>query len=94
MSPQSYVQSDEIAEGKMFAAFIALVVRAYMQNQLSGYMSEHKYTFQKILLELDKVKLIHSAYHENNCRLLNPPTKTQKDIMEYLTLDPKTFGLV
>lgn len=45
----------------MFVAFIALIVRTYMQNQLSDYMSEHKITFQKILLELDKVKLIHSA---------------------------------
>ena len=44
-----YVQSDEVAEGKMFVAFIALIVRTYMQNQLSDYMSEHKFTFQKIL---------------------------------------------
>lgn len=87
-------QSDEVAEGKMFAAFISLIVRTYMQNQLSAYMSEHKFTFQKILLELDKVKLIHSAHHENNCRLLNPPTKTQRDIMEHLSLDPTNFGCV
>ena len=30
----------------MFVAFIALIVRTYMQNQLSDYMSEHKITFQ------------------------------------------------
>lgn len=89
-----YVQSDEVAEGKMFTAFIALIVRTYMQSQLSEYMSEHKFTFQKILLELDKVKLIYSAYHENNCRLLNPPTKTQRDIMECLSLNPTTLGCV
>ena len=89
-----YVQSDEVAEGKMFTAFIALIVRTYMQNQLSEYMCEHKFTFQKILMELDKVKLIHSAYHENNCRLLNPPTKTQRDIMDCLSLDPSSFGSV
>jgi len=40
------------------------------------------------------VKLIHSVHHENNCRLLNPPTKTQREIMERLTLDPSTFGCV
>ena len=89
-----YVQSDEVAEGKMFTAFIALIVRTYMQNQLSEYMCEHKFTFQKILMELDKVKLIHSAYHENNCRLLNPPTKTQREIMDCLSLDPSSFGSV
>ena len=84
----------ELIEGKMFTAFIALIVRTYMQNQLSEYMCEHKFTFQKILMELDKVKLIHSAYHENNCRLLNPPTKTQRDIMDCLSLDPSSFGSV
>ena len=89
-----YVQSDEVAEGKMFTGFIALIVRTYMQNQLGEYMNMHKFTFQKILLELDKVKLIHSANHENNCRLLNPPTKTQRDIMECLSLDPANLGRV
>ena len=89
-----YVQSDDVAEGKMFAAFIALIVRTYMQNHLSDYMSEHKFTFQKILLELEKVKLIHSAHHEHNCRLLNPPTKTQRDIMQCLSLNPIAFETV
>lgn len=89
-----YVQSDEAAEGKMFAAFIALIIRAYMQIRLQEYMDSNKYTFQKILLEPDKAKLIHSANHENNCRLLNPPTKTQREIMEHLALDPYSFGRV
>ena len=61
---------------------------------MNDYKSEHKFTFQKILLELDKVKLIHSAHHESNCRLLNPPTKTQREIMERLSLDPIAFGAV
>lgn len=89
-----YVQSDAVAEGKMFAAFLALIVRTYMQNNLREYMSEHKFTFQKVLMELDKVKVIHSAHHENHCRLLNPPTKTQRDIMEHMSLDPTSFGSV
>jgi len=78
----------------MFAAFIALIVRPHMQNQLGEYMNEHKFTFQKILLELDKVKLIHSVYYENNCRLLNPPSKIQRHIMECLSLDPTSFTCV
>ena len=89
-----YVQSDEVAQGKMFVAFIALIVRSYMQNRLSEYMNSHKYTFQKILLELDKVKLIHSANHKNNFRLLNPSTKMQREIIEQLGLTPDAFGFV
>lgn len=48
----------------------------------------------------DKEKLpqinvgMYSAYHENNCRLLNPPTKIQRDIMECLNLSPSSFGCV
>lgn len=77
-----------------FVAFIALIIRSYMQNRLSEYMNNRKYTFQKILLELDKVKLIHSANHENNCRLLNPSAKTQREIMEHLGLSPDAFACV
>ena len=89
-----YVQSDEVAEGKMFVAFIALIIRTQIQNRLSEYMHSHKYTFHKILLELDKAKQIHSANHPNHCRLLNPPTKTQREIMEQLELDPYSLGSV
>ena len=81
-----HVQRDEVAEGKMFIAFIALIVRSYMQNRLRGYMSDHKYTFKKILLELEKSKVICSAHDPNNGRLLNPPTKTQKDMFDLLGL--------
>ena len=40
------------------------------------------------------LKLIHSAHHEHNCRLLNPPTKTQRDIMQWLSLNPIAFETV
>ena len=89
-----YVQSDEVAQGKMFVAFIALIVRSYMQNRLNEYTNSRKYTFQKILLELEKVKLIRSANHKNNFRLLNPSTKMQREIIEQLGLTPDAFGFV
>ena len=57
-----------------------------MQSLLQGYMAEQHFTFQKILLELDKAKLAISADRLNGCRLLNPPTKTQKDILSNLQL--------
>jgi len=81
-----YVHSDEIAEGKAFVAFLALIVRSRMQNLLQPYMTEEHFTFRKVLLELDKAKLVLSADRLNGCRLLNPPTKTQKDIFAALTL--------
>lgn len=81
-----YIHSDEVAEGKAFVAFIGLIIRSRMQSLLRGYMAEQHFTFQKILLELDKAKLAISADRLNGCRLLNPPTKTQKDILSNLQL--------
>lgn len=37
---------------------------------------------------------IHSANHENDCRLLNPPTKTQREIIEQFGFNPDAFGCV
>lgn len=89
-----HVHSDEVAEGKAFVAFLALVVRSYMLNKLQGYMSAHKYTFRKILIELDKVKMILAPDKPDNCRLLNPPTKLQREIMEKLGLSPEDLHVI
>lgn len=81
-----HVHSDEAAEGKAFISFLALIVRSQMQNKLQEYMNTHKFTFRKILLELDKVKMICAPGKGDACRLLNPPTKLQREIMEVLDL--------
>lgn len=86
-----YVHSDETAEGKAFMAFISLIVRSYMRRLLLRYMLDHHFTFQKILLELDKAKLAVSADRLNGCRLLNPPTRIQKDILAALKLPLDAF---
>jgi hypothetical protein len=87
-----YVHSDEVAEGKAFVTFLSLIVRSRMQNLLQGYMAQQHFTFQKILLELDKAKLAVSADRLNGCRLLNPPTKFQKDIFSNLGLPLDTLS--
>ena len=87
-----YIHSDEVADGKAFVAFIGLIVRSRMQSLLQSYMVEQHFTFQKILLELDKAKLAISADRLNGCRLLNPPTKTQKDILAALHLSIERFS--
>lgn len=81
-----YVHSDEAAEGKAFVAFLTLIVRSRMQNLLQSYMSQQHFTFRKVLLELDKSKVAVSADRLNGCRFLNPPTRTQKDILTALDL--------
>ena len=89
-----YVHSDEVAEGKAFCAFIALIVRSHIQNVLQEYMCSRKYTFRKVILELNKAKVIIAPKASNGCRLLNPPTKTLKDIFALLALDPESLAVV
>ncbi len=86
-----YVHSDETAEGKAFVAFLALIVRSRMQNLLQEYMNQKHFTFRKVLLELDKAKLAVSADRLNGCRLLNPPTKIQKEILSALSIPLEQF---
>lgn len=75
-----YVQNKDTADGKLFCAFIALIVHSYMRNHLSEYMLTHKLTFDKILLELRKSKQIFSPKYPSGFRSLNPPSKTFRDI--------------
>lgn len=89
-----HIHSDEAAEGKAFISFLALIVRAQMHNRLQAYMNAHKYTFRKILLELDKVKMICTPENPQGCRLLNPPTKAQREIIETLGFSADTFNAV
>ena len=87
-----YVHSDETAEGKAFVAFLALIVRSRMQNLLQDYMNQNHFTFRKILLELDKSKLAVSADRLNGCRLMNPPTRIQRDILSALSIPLERFS--
>jgi transposase len=89
-----YIHSDEIAEGKTFVAFLALIVRSQMHNLLQKYMYDNRYTFRKILLELDKAKLIIAADRISGCRLLNPPSKTLRDILSLLGCDTNSLSVV
>ena len=89
-----HVHSDEAAEGKAFIAFLALIVHSRMQSKLQEYMDTNKYTFRKILLELDKVKMICAADRPGGCRLLNPPTKVQREILVCLGLPVNSFDVI
>ena len=67
------------AQGKLFVSFLALIVRSYMLHELRTYMRENTVTLKKILLELDKLKTLQLPGSKEH-RLLNPPTKKQRDI--------------
>ena len=72
-------------QGKLFVSFLALIVRSYMLNALRSYMREKGFTLRKILLELDKLKIVQFP-GRNEPRLLNPPSKKQREIYAALRI--------
>ena len=73
----------DTAEGKVFVAFVALIVRAYMMNKLTALMRQNGYPFRKIQLELDKMTALSVTPRAKPC-LTNPLTKPQRTIFEHL----------
>jgi transposase len=82
----------QTAEGKIFVSFLALVVQSYLLKQLKPYMRKNNLTLHSILLELDKMKTIQYP-GSHTPRLLNPPTKRQREIYDLLELSaPECIG--
>ena len=87
-----HIHTEAAAEGKTFVTFIALILRSQLLKELSSLMSEEGLTLRKVLMELDKAKLIVSADALSGSRLLNPPTRLQKDILYALNLPADLFA--
>jgi len=66
-------------DGKMFCAFIALIVALEMVNRLSAFMKEKSMSKDTVISELEKIKIV---FMNNGKRLMNPVTKTQRTILE------------
>lgn len=72
-------RTSETLNGKIFAAFIALIVKSYIQNRVSDTEITHK----KLILELDKIK-IFDAHTKAKPRIINPLTKTVRNLLAEL----------
>ena len=75
-------------EGKMFVGFIALVLRCYMMNMLKSDPLTKKLTFNKVLIELKKIKSITMS---DNTKVLMPLTKLQKNVLATLKIEEEIF---
>lgn len=84
-----HTQTDEATAGKLFCAFIALIVRSYMANCLSDYARKKGSTLKRILLKFDKLKCTVFP-NGRSTRLIAPPTKILREIYALLVL-PCTF---
>ena len=72
-------------QGKIFVSFISLIVKSYFQNSLQNLDITHK----DLILTLDKIK-IFDLHSKNNPHIVNPPTKSARDILSALNI-PSDF---
>ena len=80
--------STEGMHGKLFAAFLALIVRAVMLNRMRGKMD---LTQRKVILELDKIRVL-DLRAKTKARLLDPVTKMGREILDALGVDAPEPG--
>lgn len=78
-----HCHSDQTTEGKMFVAFIALIMRSWIQNKLRDYMNTNSMSFKTILKELRKIKYVVTR---DGRKLLSPVTKKQREILNCCNL--------
>ena len=69
------------SEGKIFVGFLALILRSYMLNTIKNNPQTKLLTFEKVMIELRKIK---SVIFSNMKEVLTPLTSLQKDIMAVL----------
>ena len=75
--------TDQTTDGKLFCAFIALIALSHIQERLGPQMRKTSTSKKSVLAELDKLRVVEAAL---GLRLLNPATKTQRDILHALEL--------
>jgi transposase len=79
---------NETTEGKLFVGFLALILRSYMQRAVKSNYDTKNLTFEKILIELRKIK---SVTLSDMSEILIPLTKRQKTILSALDVPLEIF---
>ena len=74
---------NETTEGKVFVGFLALILRTRLLAKVKGQTETKKFTLDKVLLELKKIKTVTMS---DRHRLVTPLTKTQKSILAALDI--------
>ena len=82
---------EETTSGKMFAAFVSLILLSQLRKKLGRFCFERRLTMKKILLELDKIKIAYDLNKPKQYRMMNPITKLQRDILETLEMTEDIF---
>lgn len=74
---------DATTEGKLFLAFIALIITCRIQTMLGPLLKQKSWSKNTVINHLDKIRVITTS---NGARLMNPITKSQRLILKQLNL--------
>jgi transposase len=70
--------NEQTTDGKTFVTFIACVIRSYLLNRLSRYLTDNSTSMKKVLSQLSNITVLSS---NGEYRLTKALTKVQKDIL-------------
>jgi len=73
--------SESTTEGKLFVAFVSLIVVSHISNMLGSFMKERSMSKGALIAEMEKIRVVFTM---GGSRLMNPITKTQRTIIEGL----------
>jgi transposase len=76
--------NEDTTEGKMFCAFIALIVTSHIGVKLRDYLKKKSWSKDHVMAEMEKIRIIVSP---SGNRLSDPLTKKQRLIIEPFGLD-------
>lgn len=74
------IHSAQAEEGKMFLAFLALILRTYVFNTIKPYILKKRLSLDRIFTEMRKIKV---EVYPSGVMMHNPLTKKQKDVLAY-----------
>lgn len=84
LGERMYVSKDTSLHGKLFIAFIALIIRKQFKKLLGDYVKKNRLNLDGCLMLLSDLKCVK---RENRWFLQNRPTKRQRELLECLKLD-------
>jgi len=73
------VHLNRTLEGKVFVGFLSLILRSYMAYVLRSCVETKHLTFERVLLELEKIRVVTLG---DKTQMITPLTKLQRTILE------------
>jgi transposase len=70
--------NEQTTDGKTFVTFIACVIRSYLLNRLSKYLTDHSTSMKKVFSQLANITVLSS---NGTYRFTKALTKNQKEIL-------------